>query len=145
MNDIERRVRQALNPLSTAFTRWWCHSRIRQAWLRRSESTGTLRNEATALSQHARTTLNDLRDSDAGKRAASTLHDLRDSDAGKKAATALSELRDSDAAKRAASALQDLRQSDPVRKAEETARRALHDLRSGSGSGGDPSGGSTAS
>jgi len=137
MNDFERRVRQALNPMSTAFTRWWCHSRIRQAWTRRSESTETLRREAAVLSKQARSTMSDLRDSDAGKRAASTLHDLRDSDAGKRAATALTDLRDSDAAKRAATALQDLRQSEPVRKAEETARRALHDLRTGSGTGGN--------
>jgi hypothetical protein len=145
MNDFERRVRQALNPLSTAFTRWWCHSRMRQAWQRRSESTDTLRREATVLSKHARTTVNDLRDSDAGKRATSALHDLRDSDASKRAAGALNDLRESDAGKRAASALQDLRQSEPVRKAEATARRTLHDLRTGSGSGGDTDSTSTTS
>jgi len=139
MNEFERRVRQALNPMSTAFTRWWCHSRIRQAWVQRSESTDTLRREAAVLSQHARSTMHDLRESDAGKRAATTLHDLRETDAGKRAATALTDLRDSDAAKRAATALQDLRQSEPVRKAEASARRALHDLRAGSGTGGDQS------
>lgn len=26
MNRIERRLRDALNPCSTAFTRWWCRS-----------------------------------------------------------------------------------------------------------------------
>ncbi len=60
---------------------------------------------------------------------------LRESDAGKRAATAMHDMRESDAAKRAASALADLRQREPVRKAEESARRALHDLRSGGGSG----------
>ena len=43
-------------------------------------------------------------------------------------------MRDTDAAKRAASALSDLRQREPVKKAEESARRALHPLRSGRGS-----------
>lgn len=26
MNSIERRIRNMINPCSTAFTRWWCHS-----------------------------------------------------------------------------------------------------------------------
>jgi hypothetical protein len=26
MNSIERRVRDVINPYSTAFARWWCHS-----------------------------------------------------------------------------------------------------------------------
>ena len=29
MSRIERRVRAAVNPLSTAATRWWCHSAVR--------------------------------------------------------------------------------------------------------------------
>jgi hypothetical protein len=29
MNGIERRVRAAVNPLSTAVTRWWCYSAMR--------------------------------------------------------------------------------------------------------------------
>ena len=29
MNRIERRVRAAVNPASTAVTRWWCHSAVR--------------------------------------------------------------------------------------------------------------------
>lgn len=29
MNRIERRLRVAVNPVSTAATRWWCHSAIR--------------------------------------------------------------------------------------------------------------------
>jgi hypothetical protein len=29
MNRIERRVRAAVNPASTAFAGWWCHSNIR--------------------------------------------------------------------------------------------------------------------
>jgi hypothetical protein len=65
----------------------------------------------------------------------------RGGDAGKRAFDALQELRDSETGKRAASALADLRQRDPVRKAEEAARRTLHDLRSGGGPG-DSSGAS---
>ncbi len=133
MNEFDRRVRQLLNPVSSAFTRWWCNSRARQAWTRRSEGKDAVRREAATLSKQARSALHDLRDSDAGKRAASTLHDLRDSDAGKRAATAISDLRDSDAGKRAEKAWQDLREREPVRKAQASARRALHDLRSGSG------------
>jgi hypothetical protein len=26
MNRVERRVRNMINPYSTAFARWWCHS-----------------------------------------------------------------------------------------------------------------------
>jgi hypothetical protein len=77
-----------------------------------------------------------LRESDTGKRAASAMHDVRESDTAKRAATRLNDLRESDAGKRAASALADLRQREPVRKAEESARRALHDLRSDGGTGG---------
>jgi hypothetical protein len=29
MNGIERRLRAAVNPASTAVTRWWCHSALR--------------------------------------------------------------------------------------------------------------------
>lgn len=29
MNRIERRIRTAVNPMSTAVTRWWCHSAMR--------------------------------------------------------------------------------------------------------------------
>jgi hypothetical protein len=29
MTRIQRRVRAAVNPVSTAFTRWWCHSVLR--------------------------------------------------------------------------------------------------------------------
>ena len=46
-------------------------------------------------------------------------------------------MRDTDAAKRAASTLADLRQREPVKKAEESARRAFADLRSGRGNGGN--------
>ena len=124
MNKLERRIRQLLNQLSTGFSKWWNSSAARRS---------QLRHEATG---RASTALNDLRDSAAGKRAASALHDLRDTDAAKRAVTALHDLRDSEAGKRAASTLTDLRQREPVRKAEESARRALHDLRSGNGSSG---------
>ena len=42
-------------------------------------------------------------------------------------------MRDTDAAKKAASALSDLRQRESVKKAEESARKAFHDLRAGRG------------
>ena len=29
MNLIGRRIRAAVNPLSSAFSRWWCHSAVR--------------------------------------------------------------------------------------------------------------------
>ncbi len=29
MNRIERRIRAAVNPVSTGVTRWWCHSATR--------------------------------------------------------------------------------------------------------------------
>ncbi len=51
----------------------------------------------------------------------------------------MKDLRDSDTAKKAATALADLRQREPVRKAEESAKRALHDLRSGHNGAGDKS------
>jgi hypothetical protein len=31
MSDVGRRVRAAVNPLSTAATNWWCHSALRHA------------------------------------------------------------------------------------------------------------------
>jgi hypothetical protein len=139
MNDFERRIRRLVNPISTRVTQWWSHSSIRTSWQRRSEGSGDLRREATARAQRAATAVKDLRDSDAAKRAATAMKDLRDSDAGKRAATALKDLRDSDTGKRAASALTDLRQREPVRKAEESAKSAMHDLRSGHGSGGNAS------
>jgi len=128
MNELERRIRQLLNQLSAGFSRWWSSSAARRSQLRHQAS------------ERATTALNDLRDSDAGKRAASALHDLRDSETGKRAASALHDLRDSETGKRAASTLTDLRQREPVRKAEESAKRALHDLRSGGrGTGGSVS------
>jgi hypothetical protein len=29
VNRVERRLRAAVNPVSTAVTRWWCHSALR--------------------------------------------------------------------------------------------------------------------
>lgn len=131
MNEFERRARQMANPFSTRFTHWWCHSRIRTTWMKRTEGNGDLRQEASSRAQRAAARLNDLRESGRGKRAASALHDLRSSDAAKRAEAALHDLRTSDAGKRAESALADLRQREPVKKAEENARRVLHDLFSG--------------
>jgi len=127
MNELERRIRELLNQLSTGFSKWWNSSAARRSQLRQQAS------------ERAGTALNDLRDSGAAKRAASTLHDLRDTDAAKRASSALHDLRDSETGRRAASTLTDLRQRESVRKAEESAKRALHDLRSG----GHGTGGST--
>jgi hypothetical protein len=123
MNDFERRVRELINPWSTKFTNWWSNSNIRSTLTKRSGGSGDLRRQASAQAQ----------------RAATAVKDLRDSDAAKRAATAVKDLRDSDTAKRAATALADLRQREPVRKAEESAKRALQDLRSGHNGGGDKS------
>ncbi len=81
MNELERRIRQLLNQLSTGFSKWWSGSAARR---------DKLRHEAT---ERASTALNDLRDSGAGKRAATALHDLRDTDAAKRAVTVLHDLR----------------------------------------------------
>src|SRR5215475_14488762 len=133
MNEFERRIRQLLNQLTTGFSKWWNSSAARRT---------ELRHEAT---ERASTALNDLRDSGAGKRAATALHDLRESPAGKRAGSALNDLKESPAGKRTASAFTDLRQREPLRKAEESARRALQDLRSGNGSGSGSGGGTAAS
>ena len=116
MNELERRIRQLLNQLSTGFSKWWNSTAARRA---------KLSHEAT---ERASIALHDLRDSEAGKRTADALHDLRESPAGK----------------RTAGALTDLRQREPLRKAEESARRALQDLRSGNG-GSSGDGGAAAS
>jgi len=123
MNDLERRIRQLLNQLSTGFSNWWNSTAARRT---------KLGHEVT---ERASTALNELRDSGAGKRAATAMHDLRESPAGQRTVSALQDLRESPTGKRTASALTDLRQREPLRKAEESARRALQDLRSGGGSG----------
>jgi hypothetical protein len=123
MNDFERRIRELINLWSTKVNDWWSNSSIRSALTNPSASTADLRRQASAQAQRAGTAVKDLRDSDAAKKAATAVKDLRDSDAAKKAATALA----------------DLRQREPVRKAEESAKRALQDLRSGHNGGGDKS------
>jgi hypothetical protein len=139
MNDFERRVRELINPWSTKFASWWGQSNVRSALMKRSAGNGDLRRQASAQAQRAATAVKDLRDSDAAKRAAIAVKELRDSDAAKRAAIAVKDLRDSDTAKKAATALADLRQREPVRKAEESAKRALQDLRSGHNGGSDKS------
>lgn len=101
-----------------------------------SKTRSTLQDRGGDAGRKALGALQELRDSETGKRAASKISDLRESEAGRRAAGKLGDLRESDAGKRAASALADLRQREPVRKAEEAARRTLHDLRSGGGSDG---------
>ena len=130
MNELERRIRQLLNQLSTGFSKWWNSTAARRT---------KLGHEVT---ERASTALNDLRDSGAGKRAATALHDLRESPTGQRTVSALHDLRETPAGKRTASALTDLRQREPLRKAEESARHALQDLRSGNG--GSSSGGGAA-
>jgi hypothetical protein len=41
MNRIDRRLRAAVNPVSTALTRWWCHS----AWRRKLTGHGPVARE----------------------------------------------------------------------------------------------------
>jgi hypothetical protein len=123
MNDFERRIRELINLWSTTVNDWWSNSSIRSALTNPSASTADLRRQASAQAQRAGTAVKDLRDSDAAKKAATAVKDLRDSDAAKKAATALA----------------DLRQRESMRKAEESAKRALQDLRSGHNGGGDKS------
>ena len=132
MNDLERRIRQLLNQLSTGFSNWWNSTAARRT---------KLGHEVT---ERASTALTELRDSGAGKRAATAMHDLRESPAGQRTASALHDLRESPTGKRTASALTDLRQREPLRKAEESARRALQDLRSGGGSDSSSGGGGAA-
>jgi hypothetical protein len=122
MTEFERRIWRQVHSLIGGFSKWW----------------GSLRESDT--SKRTTTALHDMRESEPAKRAATALHDMRESDVGKRAATTLSDLRDTEAAKWAASALADLRQREPVRKAEKSARRALHDLRSDR----DTSGGTSA-
>jgi hypothetical protein len=122
MNDFERRIRELINLWSTKVSDWWSNSSIKSALTNPSASTADLRRQASAQAQRAGTAVKDLRDSDTAKKAATAMKDLRDSDTAKKAATALA----------------DLRQREPVRKAEESAKRALQDLRSGH-NGGDKS------
>jgi hypothetical protein len=122
MNDFERRIRELINVWSTKVSDWWSNSGIKSALTNPSASTADLRRQASAQAQRAGTAVKDLRDSDTAKKAATAMKDLRDSDTAKKAATALA----------------DLRQREPVRKAEESAKRALQDLRSGH-NGGDKS------
>jgi hypothetical protein len=126
MNQSENRFRRLLNQL----TAWWANTG-KYSLPRRPGATEDLRRGATTRAQQARDALNDLRGSETGKRAVSALHDLRDTDAAKRAANAISDLRTSETGKRAASALQDFRGRESVRKAEESARRALQDLRHG--------------
>jgi hypothetical protein len=35
MDPIERRIRNAVNPYSTAFAAWWCHLRLRRRGIAR--------------------------------------------------------------------------------------------------------------
>jgi hypothetical protein len=123
MNEFERRVREFISLWSTKVSDWWSNSNVRSALTNPSASTADLRRQASAQAQRAGTAVKDLRDSDTAKKAATAVKDMRDSDTAKKAATALT----------------DLRQREPVRKAEESAKRALQDLRSGHNGGGDKS------
>jgi hypothetical protein len=81
MNDLERRIRQLLNQLSTGFSNWWNSTAARRT---------KLGHEVT---ERASTALTELRDSGAGKRAATAMHDLRESPAGQRTASALHDLR----------------------------------------------------
>jgi hypothetical protein len=137
MNEFESRMRRVLDPLGNGLSKLWAKAMAALHDFRDSDAGKRAGTRATSA-------VHDLRDSGASKRAATALHDLRDSDAGKRAATALHDLRESDAGKRAANALNELLQSEPVRKAETTAKRAMHDLRSGGGGSDSSTSGTTA-
>jgi hypothetical protein len=126
MNESESRFRRLLNQLTV----WWSNTG-RYSLSRRPGTTEDLRRGAADRAQQARAVMNDLRHGETGRKAADALHDLRGSETAKRAASAINDLRTSEAGKRAASALQDFRERESVRKAEESARRALQDLRHG--------------
>ena len=67
MNDFERRIRELINPWSTKFSTWWCHSSIRSALTNRSVDTADLRRQASAQAQRAATAVKDMRDSEIGR------------------------------------------------------------------------------
>jgi len=132
MNELERRIRQLLNQLSTGFSKWWNSTAARRT---------KLGHEVT---ERASTALPGPAVAQVVKRAATAMHDLRESPTGQRTVSALHDLRETPAGKRTASALTDLWQREPLRKAEESARRALQDLRSGGGSDSSSGGGGAA-
>jgi|SRR5450756_183179 hypothetical protein len=137
MNEIERKIRQLLSPLSTRLSQWWGNS-AKATGRKRIEGATALRHEAAVRAQQAAAKARDLRGTETAKKAASALHDLREHEATKKAEAKLNDLRGTETAKKAESAIADLRQREPVKKAEEGARKVLHDLFAG-GRGSDHS------
>jgi hypothetical protein len=124
-----------LRGLFARFSAWW-NSGAKTARVRGAEGADGFKREASARAQQAADKLQDFRASERGQRAAGKLNDLRASEPAKRAGAAFSDLRASDAGQKATSALSDLRQREPVKKAEEGARKVMHDLFSGSSSNG---------
>ena len=111
-------TQSGLRGLFARLTAWW-NSSAKTARQRGTDGADGFKREATARAQQAADKLQGFRASDAGQKAAGKLNDLRASDAGQKATSALS----------------DLRQREPVKKAEESARKVMHDLFNGGNSG----------
>jgi hypothetical protein len=127
-------TQSGLRGLFARLTAWW-NSSAKNARQRGTDGADGFKREATARAQQAADKLQDFRASDAGQKAAGKLNDLRGSETAKRAEAALKDLRTSDAGQKATSALSDLRQREPVKKAEESARKVMHDLFSGGNSG----------
>jgi hypothetical protein len=119
-----------LRGLFARLSAWW-NSSAATARQRGNEGADGFKREATARAQQAAGKFQDFRASERAQRAAGKLSDLRGSDTGKRAEAAFRDLRTSDAGQKATSALSDLRQREPVKKAEESARKVMHDLFSG--------------
>jgi hypothetical protein len=115
-------TQSGLRGIFARLSAWW-NSSAKTARQRGTEGADGFKREASARAQQAAGKFQDFRTSERGQRAAGKLNDLRTSDAGQKATSALS----------------DLRQREPVKKAEESARKVMHDLFSG-GSNADTTG-----
>jgi hypothetical protein len=121
-----------LHGLFARLSAWW-NSTARTARTRGAKGADEFKREAAARAKQAADKYHDIRDSERGQRAAGKLNDLRSSEPAKRAEAAFNDLRASDAGQKATSALADLRQREPVKKAEEGARKVMHDLFSGGG------------
>jgi len=123
MSQIEDRIKELTTRLSQ-----WLNTDKATARQQRAERMAKLRGEATVRAQRAATRVQDFRASERGQRAAGKLNDLRASDTAKRAEAAFHDLRASDAGQKAEHAIADLRQHEHVKRAEEGARKVLHDL-----------------
>jgi hypothetical protein len=128
-------TQSGLRGIFARLSAWW-NSSAKTARQRGTEGADGFKREASARAQQAADKFQGFRTSERGQRAAGKLNDLRTSEPAKRAEAALNDLRTSDAGQKATSALSDLRQREPVKKAEESARKVMHDLFSGGGNAG---------